>query len=121
MTSSPTNSDHAHADRRRRWFALTTAFAAVAASVLVLVAGPAAAPVSAAGSPDIVLTKTADAKTLIGDPTNVTLRACNPLGQPNGYNLSFRDVVPAGLALLSADPAPSRQVVEPAGRRTRPR
>ena len=117
--STPTDSNPANSDRRRRWFALTTAFAAVTASVLVLVAAPAASPVAAAGTPDIVLTKTADAKTLIGDPTNVTLRACNPAGQPNGYNLAFRDVVPSGLALASATPAPSRQVVgQPAAGQT---
>ncbi len=96
---------------RQHFVALATAFAALTASVLVVVADPLASPALAAGSPDIVLTKTADARTLIGDTTTVTLRACNPTGQPNGYNVAFRDVVPAGLALVSATPAPSRQVV----------
>ena len=110
---------HSILNRRQRWLALWTAFAALTASVLVLVAGPVAAPVSALGTPDIVLTKSADAKTLIGDNTTVTLRACNPSTEPDGYNLSFRDVVPAGLALVSATPAPSRQVVgQPAAGQT---
>ena len=100
--------------RRSRLAVLPLAVATLAASLVVSVAGvlvdPSAAPVAALGTPDIVVTKTVDSRTLIGGTTNVTLRACNPAGQPNGYNLSFRDIVPSGLALASATPAPSRTI-----------
>ena len=94
--------------------AIPVALAALAASLVVSVAGvildPNAAPVSALGTPDIVVTKSAPSRTLIGATSTITLRACNPLGQPNGYNLSFRDIVPSGLALASATPSPTRTV-----------
>eukprot|EP01041_Mallomonas_annulata_P029437 gene29437-51437_t len=100
--------------RRSRLTALPLAVATLATSLVVSLAGvlvdPGAAPVAALGTPDIVVTKTADGRTLIGATTNVTLRACNPIGQPNGYNLSFRDIVPSGLALTSATPPPTRTV-----------
>ncbi len=67
-------------------------------------------PVQASGTPDITLTKTADARTVIGGTTSITLRACNPVGPGDGYNLSLRDVIPAGLSLASASPAPTRTV-----------
>jgi anti-sigma factor RsiW len=81
-------SRRARPDRRRRHLAaIPVAFTALAVSLVVSVAGvivdPSAAPVIAAGNPNIVLTKTADARTLIGATTNVTLRACNPSLEPN--------------------------------------
>ena len=84
---------------------------AVFAASLVGIGMVAPQAVQAAGTPDITITKTADARTLIGANTLVTLRACNLNGPGNGYNLSLRDVVPAGLALAGATPAPSRVVV----------
>ena len=65
--------------------------AAFAVLVALLVGVPAA---SAAGSPNIGLTKSAPAKQLIGTDATVSLTASNPNGQPNGYNVSFRDVLP---------------------------
>ena len=102
-----------HARSRRQFAAIPLALTAFAASLVVSVAGvivdPSAEPAIAAGSPNIVVTKTADARTLIGGTTNVTLQACNPT-ITDGYNLSFRDVIPSGLALTSATPAPTRTV-----------
>ena len=95
----------------RRLLGSTLALTALA-SVLVVGAAPVVQPAAAAGSPDIVVTKTADARTLIGGTTAVTLRACNPTGQPNGYNLSFRDIVPTGLDLASATPTPTRIIAD---------
>ena len=119
MTNPPPFSNRHSWGSRNPSVGLAAVFSALAASILVLVAGSVAPPVSALGTPDIVLTKTADTATLIGDATTVTLRACNPIGQPNGYNLAFRDVVPAGLVVLSATPAPSRQVAnQPAANQT---
>lgn len=55
---------------------------------------------AAAGSPDIALDKSADAGVLYGQNSNVTLTASNPIGQPTGYNLSFRDVLPNGISYV---------------------
>ncbi|MFN8021235.1 MAG: SdrD B-like domain-containing protein [Acidimicrobiales bacterium] len=109
-TTIATARAHARA-RRQRLFASSLALAALS-SALVVGAAPVSLPAVAAGSPNIVVTKTADARTLIGGTTTVTLRACNPTGQPNGYNLSFRDVVPSGLAATGATPAPTRTVAD---------
>ena len=82
----------------------------LASSLVGVMADPVVAPVLAAGTPDITVTRTADAETLIGGVTNVTLRACNRSTQPDGFNLSFRDVLPVGLTLTSATPAPTRTI-----------
>ncbi len=105
---------HARPDRPRRHLAaIPVALTTLAVSLVVSVAGvivdPSAAPVIAAGTPNIVVTKTADARTLIGATTTVTLQACNPT-LTDGFNLSYRDVIPTGLALTAATPAPTRIV-----------
>lgn len=120
--SNPASPTPAAASSRRvtghRFAALTLALVALASS-LAVVADPSPQPAFAAGTPDIVLTKTADARTLIGNNTSITLRACNPSSQPNGYNLSFRDVVPAGIGFVSGTPAPTRIVAnQPAAGQT---
>lgn len=51
----------------------------------------------AAGVPNISLDKSTAGNILLGGSSNVTLSANNPSGQPTGYNLSFRDVLPAGV------------------------
>lgn len=57
----------------------------------------AAAPAQAASS--ISLSKSAPASALVGDPITYTLAASNPADSASDaqYNLSFRDVLPAGL------------------------
>lgn len=50
------------------------------------------------GSPNIALEKSTPAKVLYGGTAGVELKASNPLLQPTGYNLSFRDVLPAGVS-----------------------
>src|SRR5918999_940108 len=50
----------------------------------------------------------APANVLYGDPSTVTLRVANPSGQPYGYNLSLRDVLPAGISYV-----PGSAEVEP--------
>jgi uncharacterized repeat protein (TIGR01451 family)/fimbrial isopeptide formation D2 family protein len=108
----------ARSGRRATITALTVVAAAVTTS-LAIVTAVALPVVQAAGTPDITLTKTAAARTVIGDDTAITLRACNPSGPGNGYNLSLRDIVPAGLALVSASPAPTRTVAnQPAAGQT---
>lgn len=71
-----------------------------------------------AGSPNIGLDKVAPAKVLFGNTSSVTLTASNPVGQPYGYNLSFRDVLPAGVSLASATPPPDQIIPGTGGRTT---
>ncbi len=55
---------------------------------------------SAAGTPNISLNKSSPGKVLYGATAAVTLEASNPAGQPTGYNLSFRDVLPNGVSYV---------------------
>ena len=68
--------------------------------------------VLASGTPNVTLTKTAPAEVLLGDNATVTLKACNPSGT-NGYNVAFRDVLPAGVAIAASTPAPSKTTAGP--------
>lgn len=71
----------------------------VAVLVPILVfALPAAA--RAAGTPSISMTKSTSGSILFGNQSSVTLTATNPSGQPRGYNLSFRDVLPVGVSYV---------------------
>ncbi|CAB4573211.1 MAG: DUF11 domain-containing protein [Actinobacteria bacterium] len=120
ITSTADRTDRTDARRRRRRTAavlslvaalLGSSLAGVVVDITVgVVADPFVPSAQAAGTPDIVLTKTTETEVLIGATTTVTLRACNPASQPDGYNLSFRDVVPSGASFVSGTPAPSRTV-----------
>ncbi len=68
-------------------------------AMVILVLAPAFA--RAAGTPDISLTKSTPTKILYGQDAGVTLKASNPSGQPTGYNLSFRDVLPNGVSYVA--------------------
>ena len=76
-------------------------------------------PVLAAGSPNLTVTKTGDAKILVGAPGSYTITVCNSAG-PDAFNLSIRDVLPPGVTLTSGSPAPDMQVADAptAGSRT---
>lgn len=54
----------------------------------------------AAGSPNINLSKTTPGQILYGANADVTLTASNPVAEPYGYNLSFRDVLPDGVSYV---------------------
>lgn len=73
--------------------ALLCALGCAAALLLPSAAG-------AAGTPDIGLDKQASATVLYGATSQVSLSASNPAGQPTGYNLSFRDVLPPGISYV---------------------
>lgn len=75
---------------------LVVAVLAGLAGMAVLAAGA-----GAAGHPDITLDKEAPARVLYGDTAEVTLTASNPAGEPVGYNLSFRDVLPPGVTYVA--------------------
>jgi fimbrial isopeptide formation D2 family protein/uncharacterized repeat protein (TIGR01451 family) len=61
-------------------------------------------PASAAGSPDVTITIDAPAQVLIGESADITFRACNPT-TTDGFNASFRVVLPAGVAQSGGRPA----------------
>ena len=77
-----------------RWPASLT----LLACLLAMAVGPSAA--GAAGVPDISLSKSTGGSVLLGGTSGVTLSASNPNGQPAGFNLSFRDVLPAGVSYV---------------------
>ncbi len=85
----------------------TRRFSSVAA-VLGLISGLCAliAIPQAQGAGALTLVKNAPARVLYGSSAAVTLTAANP-GTDPVYNVSFRDVLPAGVSLASATPAPT--------------
>jgi hypothetical protein len=70
-----------------------------AASLALLALGVLAANAQAA--PTISLTPGGDTEVLYGDTATVKLTATNSIGQPTGYNLSFRAVLPAGVSYVA--------------------
>ncbi|HEY2479710.1 MAG TPA: hypothetical protein VGI17_13400 [Solirubrobacterales bacterium] len=62
---------------------------------------------NAEGTPNIALAANAPAQALIGTQQEVHLTASNPAEEPRGYNLTFRDVLPKGVAYSPAPPRPS--------------
>src|SRR4051794_36658952 len=67
----------------------------VAVFALALVAVPATAA-QASGTPDLQLSGGPAANVLYGDAVAVNLTASLAQGQPKGYNLAFRAVLPIG-------------------------
>ena len=67
--------------------------------VAIALIAPSAA--SAAGEPGISLDKRAPEQALLGTTQPVQLVVQNPVGQPRGYNLSFRDVLPKGVTYVA--------------------
>jgi uncharacterized repeat protein (TIGR01451 family) len=64
-----------------------------------------AAAASAAGTPDISASASSSSP-LYGEPVHVTLDGANPGGQPYGYNLSYRVVLPKGVSYQGGSPVP---------------
>lgn len=70
-------------------------------ALLVLVIGMMAlAAPRAMAAPDITLSLDSPSSVLYGTEAAVEMRATNPAGQPTGYNLSFRAVLPAGVTYV---------------------
>jgi uncharacterized repeat protein (TIGR01451 family)/fimbrial isopeptide formation D2 family protein len=94
--------------RLRTWFVI---------GILVGLCAPALA--LGAGSPPITLSNTAPSSVVFGGTADVTLSAANPTG-PYGYNLSFSDVLPAGVSYVpgSATPAPTTVANRPSAGQT---
>ncbi len=78
-----------------------TARAIAALSLVLVLALLGGGSALAAGSPAITLSKDAPATVLFGTDSSVSLHAANPLGEAYGYNLTFRDVLPAGISYVA--------------------
>jgi uncharacterized repeat protein (TIGR01451 family)/fimbrial isopeptide formation D2 family protein len=69
----------------------------IALFLVLLLTGAFASLARAEGSPSISATVSSSSP-LYGEPVHVTLDAANPGGQPYGYNLSYRVVLPRGVS-----------------------
>lgn len=103
--------------RRIRLF--TIALSTIAFLFLVnLMAQPASAAVEcavpSAGLPPISLTKEVPAEQLYATPIPVTLRASQPAAPPaeSGFNLSYRDVLPAGVSYVPGSSSPEPTIID---------
>lgn len=94
--------------KHKRLTALAAVMALIGAVMVPLLGSE---PAAADGTPDIVLDKSMPGETLYGDATAVTLTASNPTGT-NGFNLSFNDVLPPGVSVTSATPAPTTTLTD---------
>lgn len=86
-------------------------------SLIALSAQPANAAVEcatpSAGLPAISLVKEMPAEQLYSTPIPVTLRASQPAGPPaeSGFNLTFRDVLPANVSYVAGSSTPAPTIV----------
>src|ERR671914_2724185 len=90
------------------------------AALLVAIGIFLAAAPAALAHPDITLDKQGPGTVLFGDDSTVTLRAANPAGQPYGYNLSFRDVLPEGVSYVPGSVSVAPRIIPnaPSGNQT---
>ncbi len=72
-----------------------------------MIVGSSPPGVDASGTPNIALTESAPATILYGTDASVSLTATNPAGGGWGYNLSYEDVLPAGVSYVSGSVTPS--------------
>ena len=88
----------------------TRRFLILAAVALTALLGL-AATAKADGTPDISAT-VSSSSTLLGNPVHVEVTAHNPNGQPYGYNLSFRVVLPEGVTYAGGGPVAPNQIAD---------
>ncbi|MGD1053236.1 MAG: hypothetical protein ABR950_05340, partial [Candidatus Dormibacteria bacterium] len=88
---------------RRALLSIVSLVMAVA-PVVSAVSSPA---VQASGTPDISLSESAPATILYGTDASVSLTASNPGSGEWGYNLSYEDVLPAGVSYVPGSTTPS--------------
>ncbi len=77
----------------------------LALAPMVAVGSPRSA--DAAGTPDVALSEDAPATVLYGTTAGVSLTASDPAGGDWGYNLSYEDVLPAGVSYVPGSTTPS--------------
>ncbi len=80
------------------------------AFVAVLLSG-AVVPAAAHAAPDITLDKVVAPTSLYGSDIPVRLVAANPAGPGTGFNLSYRDVLPAGVSYVAGSGSPAPTVI----------
>ena len=76
-------------------------------AVAPIVSSSSSPAVDAAGTPDIALSESAPATILYGTDASVSLTASNPGGGSWGYNLSYEDVLPAGVSYVPGSTSPA--------------
>jgi large repetitive protein len=88
---------------------------AAPALALLIVLTPALRPPAARaeGSPAISLAVGAPSTVLLGAHATVTLTAANPSGQPYGYNVSYRAILPEGISYVAGSGQASTGALEP--------
>ncbi|WP_442214531.1 isopeptide-forming domain-containing fimbrial protein [Specibacter sp. RAF43] len=86
-----------------RFLALLTTLALLAMGLLI------PAPSAGAATPGITVHKSAPGSVLVGDAISYTLTASNPAGAgaTAEYNVSFRDVLPAGVSYVAGSTGPA--------------
>lgn len=82
------------------------------AAVLLCLAGPAIWGAASARAA-LTLDKSAPSRVLFGNESTVTLRATNNAAGPYGYNLTFRDVLPAGVSYVPGSAQFGSTTVDP--------
>ena len=100
LGAMPTPLPAAHLARHLRCRGRATGARGLILALITTAAAALALAPSALAAPNITLDKQAPARVLFGDDSPVALRVSNPAGQPYGYNLSFRDVLPAGVSYV---------------------
>ena len=70
----------------------------------------AASPASAAGTPDLQLTGVSSSDPLYGEPGSFSSTATLATGQPNGFNLTYRVLLPAGISYDGGAAVPPRVI-----------
>lgn len=91
---------------------------AIALALGLLLTGAFASLARADGTPDISASVSSSGP-LYGEPARVTLDAANPSGQPYGYNLSFRVILPKGVSYAGGSSVPPTVVAnQPAAEQT---
>jgi uncharacterized repeat protein (TIGR01451 family)/fimbrial isopeptide formation D2 family protein len=76
-------------------------------AVAPIVSSSSSPAVDAAGTPDIALSESAPSTILYGAGASVSLTASNPDGGSWGYNLSYEDVLPAGVSYVPGSTSPA--------------
>lgn len=87
--------------------ALLSAVSLIIAIAPIVISNTPPGVVDASGTPGIGLTESAPATVLYGSDATVSLTASDPSGDGWGYNLSYEDVLPAGVSYVSGSTAPS--------------
>lgn len=118
MTHSPERRRHGSRARACR---AVLSIVSLLLAVAPIVASSSSPAVEASGTPNIARSESAPPTILYGTDASVSLAASNLSGGEWGYNLSYEDVLPAGVSYVSASTTPSRPSPAPCGTVVGPR